>query len=142
LALPFSNYYILVHHSVNGDDRQLLAHAMASDFTVAWQFSQRVHLFFSLQIKLQAHAWANFTFRAETSYFRVKNWPLTSGAEKKVWQHLALQKLKATFLQTGLLWAFMTASTEGKNFYLNQYFQTKKTFFHAFYWDDRFRCCS
>jgi hypothetical protein len=45
LALHFSGYSFLVHHPVNWDDRQLLAHAMASDFTVAWQFSQREQLF-------------------------------------------------------------------------------------------------
>jgi hypothetical protein len=33
----FSNYSFWVHHLVNQDDRQLLAHAMASDFSVAWQ---------------------------------------------------------------------------------------------------------
>jgi hypothetical protein len=32
LALHFSDYSFLVHHLVNRDDRQLLAHAMASDF--------------------------------------------------------------------------------------------------------------
>jgi hypothetical protein len=32
-ALPFSDY------SVYGDDRHLLAHAMASDFSVTWQTS-------------------------------------------------------------------------------------------------------
>jgi hypothetical protein len=39
---PFilSDYSFFVHHPVNRDDRQLLAHAMASDFTVARQFSQ------------------------------------------------------------------------------------------------------
>jgi hypothetical protein len=34
-ALHFSDYYLLVRHPVNRDDRHLLAHAMASDFTVA-----------------------------------------------------------------------------------------------------------
>jgi hypothetical protein len=37
----FSNDYFLVHHPVNWDDWHLLAHAMASDFTVTWQHSQR-----------------------------------------------------------------------------------------------------
>jgi hypothetical protein len=32
----FSNYSFLVHQPVNRDNRQLLAHAMDSDFTVAW----------------------------------------------------------------------------------------------------------
>jgi hypothetical protein len=32
-----SNYSVWVHHLVNQDDRHLLAHAMASDFSVAWQ---------------------------------------------------------------------------------------------------------
>jgi hypothetical protein len=39
------DYSFLVHHPVNWDDRYLLAHAMASDFSVAWQFSQREQLF-------------------------------------------------------------------------------------------------
>jgi hypothetical protein len=33
----FSDYSFQVHHLVNWDDRQLLSHAMASDFSVAWQ---------------------------------------------------------------------------------------------------------
>jgi hypothetical protein len=32
----FSDYSFWVHHLVNWDDRHLLAHAMASDFSVAW----------------------------------------------------------------------------------------------------------
>jgi hypothetical protein len=47
----FSNYSFLVRHTVNWDDRHLLAHAMASDFKVAWQYSQREQL---LRIKLNA----------------------------------------------------------------------------------------
>jgi hypothetical protein len=35
-----SDYYLLVHHHVNRDDRHLLAHVMASDFTAARQYSQ------------------------------------------------------------------------------------------------------
>jgi hypothetical protein len=41
-----SDYYFLVHHPVNRDEWHILAHAMASDFTVTWQFSQREQLFF------------------------------------------------------------------------------------------------
>jgi hypothetical protein len=33
-----SNYYFLVHHPVSRDDRHLLAHAIASDFTVTGQY--------------------------------------------------------------------------------------------------------
>jgi hypothetical protein len=36
LALHFSDYSFWVHHLVNWDDRHLLAHAMASDFSDAW----------------------------------------------------------------------------------------------------------
>jgi hypothetical protein len=36
-TLHFSDYSFMVHHPVNRDDRHLLAHAMASDFSVAWQ---------------------------------------------------------------------------------------------------------
>jgi hypothetical protein len=37
----FSHYSFLVHHPVKLEQQQLLAHAMTSDFTVTWQFSQR-----------------------------------------------------------------------------------------------------
>jgi hypothetical protein len=50
----FPNYSFLVQHPVNWDDRQLFAHAMASDFTVTWQFSKREHFNFLLRIKLHA----------------------------------------------------------------------------------------
>jgi hypothetical protein len=53
-ALHFSNYNFLVHHPVNWDDRLLLACAMASDFSVAWQFSSMRTIGFSLRIKLNA----------------------------------------------------------------------------------------
>jgi hypothetical protein len=33
----FSDYSFWIHHLVNWDDRHLLAHAMASDFSFAWQ---------------------------------------------------------------------------------------------------------
>jgi hypothetical protein len=43
----FSDYSFWVHHIVNRDDRHLLAHAMASDFSVAWQcLSKRTIVFF------------------------------------------------------------------------------------------------
>jgi hypothetical protein len=42
--LLLSDHSILVHR-VNRDDQHLLACAMASDFSVTWQFSQREHLF-------------------------------------------------------------------------------------------------
>jgi hypothetical protein len=41
----FLEYSSIVHHPVNWDDRQLLAHVLASDFTALWQFSQREKLF-------------------------------------------------------------------------------------------------
>jgi hypothetical protein len=37
----FSHYSFLVHRPTYQNDRHLLAHAMASDFTLAWKFSQR-----------------------------------------------------------------------------------------------------
>jgi predicted acylesterase/phospholipase RssA len=55
LALPF------LIMTVNWDDRHLLAHAMASDFSVTWHSaSQREQFVFSLQIKLQARLKASF----------------------------------------------------------------------------------
>jgi hypothetical protein len=46
LTRHFSNYFFCVNHPVNRDDQQLLAQAIASDFTVAWQFSQREQFFY------------------------------------------------------------------------------------------------
>jgi hypothetical protein len=42
----FINFYCLVHHPVDRDAQHLLECAMASDFSVAWQFSQREQLVF------------------------------------------------------------------------------------------------
>jgi hypothetical protein len=50
----FSNYSFWVHHLVNQDDWQLLAQAMASDFSVAWQCLSKKTIGFSLRIKLHA----------------------------------------------------------------------------------------
>jgi hypothetical protein len=48
----FFDYSFLVQHPANWDDQHLLECAMASDFSVAWQFSQREQLlFFKLRIK-------------------------------------------------------------------------------------------
>jgi hypothetical protein len=44
----FSDYSFLVHHPVNRINRHLLAHALAFDVTVTWQFSQREQSFFHL----------------------------------------------------------------------------------------------
>jgi hypothetical protein len=45
---------LLVLHPVNRDNWHLLANEMASDFTVASQYSQREQLVCSLRIKLHA----------------------------------------------------------------------------------------
>jgi hypothetical protein len=46
-ALHFFRLFFLVHHFVNQDDQHLLTHAMASDFSVAWQcLSKRTIGFF------------------------------------------------------------------------------------------------
>jgi hypothetical protein len=50
----FFNYSFWVHHPVNRDDRHLLAHAMASDFSVTWQCLSKRAIFFLLRIKLHA----------------------------------------------------------------------------------------
>jgi hypothetical protein len=44
------SYSFCVHHPVKWDDRHLLEHAMASDFSVTWQYSHREQLIF-LRIK-------------------------------------------------------------------------------------------
>jgi hypothetical protein len=47
LSPPFFRLFFLVHHLVNRNDWHLLAHAMASDFLVAWQcLSKRTIVFF------------------------------------------------------------------------------------------------
>jgi hypothetical protein len=50
----FSDYYFWVHHLVNGDERHLLAHAMASDFSVPQQCLSKRTIGFLLRVK--AHA--------------------------------------------------------------------------------------
>jgi hypothetical protein len=54
LALHFFDYSLRVHHLINRDDRHLLAHAMASDFSVAWQCLSKRTIGFLLRIKLHA----------------------------------------------------------------------------------------
>jgi hypothetical protein len=57
----FSHYSFWVHQLVNRDGQQLLAHAMASDFSVTWQcLSKRTIVFFLLRIKLHAHLIINY----------------------------------------------------------------------------------
>jgi hypothetical protein len=47
LSTPFfPDYSFLVHHPVDWEDRQLLSHAMASDFTVTWQFYSKITIVF------------------------------------------------------------------------------------------------
>jgi hypothetical protein len=54
LAFHFSDYSFPVHHPVNCDDQDLLARAMASDFSVAWQCFSKRTIGFLLRIKLYA----------------------------------------------------------------------------------------
>jgi hypothetical protein len=53
----FSYYSFWVHQPVNRDVQHLLAHAMASDFSVAWQFLSKRTIGFSLRIKLIHKKW-------------------------------------------------------------------------------------
>jgi hypothetical protein len=50
----FSDYSFWVHHRVNQYDRQLLAHALPSDFLVARQYLSNRTIGFLLRIKLHA----------------------------------------------------------------------------------------
>jgi hypothetical protein len=43
-----SDYSFRIHHPVNRDDPHLLAHAMASDFSVTWQFLSKRTIVFLL----------------------------------------------------------------------------------------------
>jgi hypothetical protein len=55
LSPPFFPIILFwVHHLVHQDDRQLLAYAMASDFSVAWQCLSKRTIGFLLWIKLHA----------------------------------------------------------------------------------------
>jgi hypothetical protein len=45
----FFNYSFLVHHPVNPDDWHLLAHAMAADFSVAWQLLSKITIGFFMR---------------------------------------------------------------------------------------------
>jgi hypothetical protein len=53
----FSYYSFWVHHPVNRHDWHLLEHAMASDFSVAWQLLSKRTICFLLGIKLCALIW-------------------------------------------------------------------------------------
>jgi hypothetical protein len=55
LSPPFFRLFFRVHRPVDRDDWHLLAHAMASDFSVAWQFSQREQLYFLLRFKFHTY---------------------------------------------------------------------------------------
>jgi hypothetical protein len=72
-----SDYYLLVHHHVNRDDRHLLGHAIASDFTVARQYSQ-IENFFVLGIKLRTLIWLGVSLPSLPDfilqYSRVARW--------------------------------------------------------------------
>jgi hypothetical protein len=48
------DYSLLVHHPISLDDQHLLANAMVSDFTVAWQYSQshRVIVYFEQSLEI------------------------------------------------------------------------------------------
>jgi hypothetical protein len=48
----FSDYSFWVHHPANWDDQHLLAHTMASDFSIAWQCLPKRTIGFSFWIKL------------------------------------------------------------------------------------------
>jgi hypothetical protein len=45
-ALLFCQLFFFVHHPLNLDDQHLLAHSMATDFTVAWQFFSKITFVF------------------------------------------------------------------------------------------------
>jgi hypothetical protein len=55
----FSDYSFQFHHPANRDDWHLLAHAMASDFSVAWRCLSKRTIVFLLRIKLHAHSGVN-----------------------------------------------------------------------------------
>jgi hypothetical protein len=50
-AIHFSHYSFLIHHPVTVDGQHLLAHAMASDFSVAWQLHSKLIAFTLLMHK-------------------------------------------------------------------------------------------
>jgi hypothetical protein len=50
-----TDYSFCIPHPVNRDDQHLLAHALASDISVTWQFLSKRTLGFLLRIKLHAH---------------------------------------------------------------------------------------
>jgi hypothetical protein len=57
LGSPFiSDYSFLVHHPVDRDDQQLLAHAMAFDFTVTWQNVYQMFQLFFCRVELLLHS--------------------------------------------------------------------------------------
>jgi hypothetical protein len=69
----FPNYSFWVHRLVNRDDRHLLAHAMASDFSVAWQcLSKRTIVFFHYRSK-------SMSYKTDNTYCRCSRRQATFG---------------------------------------------------------------
>jgi hypothetical protein len=64
-ALHFSDCYFRVHHPVNWDDWHLLANAMASDFSVAWQCLSKTTIGFLFQTKLHPQSLKYFVAKQE-----------------------------------------------------------------------------
>jgi hypothetical protein len=76
-----------VHHLVNQDDRHFHAHAMASDYSVAWQFLSKRTIGFSLRIKLPS--WKDCLVCKQ-------NWCSTY-----LWQQTRISKLHQVFVSRG-----------------------------------------
>jgi hypothetical protein len=75
LALHFFwIFFFCVHHPANRDDRHVLAHAMASDFSVARQFLSKRIIGFSLGIN--HHIWTLLGLHAMYAPAYIHWWPV------------------------------------------------------------------
>jgi hypothetical protein len=81
-ALDFFWLFFLCPPPFNQDDWQLLAHAMASDLSVAWQCSQREQLVFSLHTKLHTLIGGSFQ-KLFFAIFRTDAFRTKSGAPEE-----------------------------------------------------------
>jgi hypothetical protein len=97
----FSDYSLLVHHPVNRDDRHLLAHAMASDFTVTWQYSQREHMWHIEKTKRGQHmrprnatnGWMVFTTAGAIPHCPAWRWLIEESQKKTIKDKKTLKSL-------------------------------------------------
>jgi hypothetical protein len=84
----FSNYSFWVHHLVNWDDRHLLAHAMASAFSAAWQCLSKRTIGICVQNLVGGELW--HLVRVNTNRIYRKRWRWLRSSDRRTSSQRAL----------------------------------------------------